>query len=805
MKITFNWLKEYLEAENLDPEEVSTLLTMSGTEVKKLDYVGERYRNIVIGKIIDFYPHPNADKLSVCKVDIGSKRLNIVCGAKNFDREDKVAVALEGAVVEGQLIRKVNIRGEVSEGMLCSEKELGISNDGSGIMILDQGFVVGESFSRSMGLDDIVIELEITPNRPDCLSVIGVAREVSVLTGAKFVIPWHDRGKEIKLKEDSLDGDLSISIEDYKLCPRYSARIFYDVPKTPSPFWLRNRLILCDLRPVDLIVDLTNYVMLETGQPLHAFDKDLLVSNKIIVRRARSGEKIRTIDDVERILDEDMLVIADERRAVAIAGVMGGKETEINPETHNVLLESANFWGPGIMRTSKKLGLRTEASNRFEKKIDPMLTIFAIKRFEDLLTKITGYKSETSIYDNFRRVQRERKIDLRLAKVKKLLGKELDSHTVSNILKGLGIENTVERDIVKATVPSFRFEDLEREVDLIEEIARIYGYEKFDIIPPVCSLRKGGYSFQQKVIKNLRQTLCDIGLNEVINYSFLSRSLFESFGLHLEKEYSNPVKILNPITEDFELLRSSLLPSMVRNVKNNINHGIKDIRIFEISRIFRKSENSKAPVEKNTLGVILSGRAKAKGWDEEEEFYNYYHLKGILEFISSKFICSDFVINPQEYRFFHPRVSGDVLIEDSKVGIIGKVHPVLLEKMEIEQDIFYLELNLDDFVSKVEFERKFKSIPAYPSVEIDLAIVVDEDVKNYEIEQEIRKSGGKILRNVRLFDVYRGKQIEPGKKSMAYSLVFREEERTLKDREVEIVVEKILDNLKRKFGARLRS
>lgn len=805
MKITFNWLKEYLDTENLDPEEISTLLTMSGTEVKKLDYIGKKYQNIVIGKIIDFYPHPNAEKLLVCRVDIGSRELNIVCGAKNFDRNDKVVVALEGAIIENQVIRKTDIRGEISEGMICSEKELGISNEASGIMILSQDFVVGESFSKSMGLDDVVMELEITPNRPDCLSVIGIAREVSVLTGAKFTPPKYDCRKGINSEEINSNRDFDILIEDYGLCPRYSAKIFYNVPKIASPFWLKNRLILCDTRPVDLIVDLTNYVMLETGQPLHAFDKDLLASNRIIVRRARKGETIRTIDDVKRILDEDMLVIADEEKAIAIAGIMGGKETEIHPYTKNVLLESANFWGPSIMRTSKKLGLRTEASNRFEKKIDPMLTVLAIKRFEDLLGKIAGYQPEKGIYDNFKKIPREREINLRLEKVKKVLGKKIESNTISNILKGLDIENRIEGNTIKAVVPSFRFEDLEREIDLIEEIARIYGYDKFDYTPPICSLRKGGYNFQQKMVRDLRQTLCDIGLNEVINYSFLSYALFEKFNLHLEEEYKNPVEILNPITEDFELLRSSLLPSMTKNIKNNINRNIKDIRIFEISKVFSRLENSKMPLEKNILGVALSGRAQVKGWSEEERFYDYYHLKGILEYIFGRFGREDFVINQREYKFFHPKISGEILFNDSKVGIIGKIHPVILERMEIEQDIFYLELYLDEVVRNIRIDKKYRPIPIYPSIEVDLAIVVGEDEKNQNIEEEIVKSGGDILKEIRLFDVYRGKQIEPGKKSMAYSLVFREEKRTLKDREVEIVVQKILENLRRKFGARLRA
>jgi len=801
LKVTLNWLKEYLDVGKIDLEKVSDLLTMSGTEVKKVEYIGEKYKNIVIGKITDFYQHPNAEKLTVCKVDIGSKVLNIVCGAKNFKKEDKVVVALEGARIQNTDIRQTKIRGEISEGMMCSEKELGISSESEGIMILDENYRVGDSFSTAGGLDDVVIELEITPNRPDCLSVIGIAREISALTGIDFIIPEYDWQGEI-----NVDSNFEIIIEDYSMCPRYSAKIFHNIPKLDSPLWLKNRLILCDIRPIDLIVDLTNYVMLETGQPLHAFDKDLLYSDKIIVRRAKKGESIRTIDDVVRNLNEDMIVIADEKKAVAIAGIMGGKETEINPYTKNVLLESANFNGPAIMRTSKRLGLRSEASNRFEKKIDPMLTVFAIKRFENLLKRITGYNAGKCIYDNFKGSKRERRINLRVEKIKQILGKEIRAEIASKILTGLKIKNEIDGNVIKTTVPSYRFEDLEREIDLIEEIARIYGYDKFDSIPPKAYLRRGKYSLYQKTVKNIRQALTEIGLNEVINYSFLSKNLFKKFKLDLEEDYSSPVKILNPITEDFELLRPSLLPGMVKNVKNNINYNIKDIAIFEISKVFSENRNSKMPLETNTLGVILTGRATYKNWNSEERLYDYYDLKGILEYIFNKFAGnSSLTIKEQEHKFFHPRISGKILINNAKVGIIGKIHPILVEEMEIGQDVYYLELNLDEFVKNIAVLKRYEPIPMYPSVDIDLAIVVDEDIKNQDIEDEIIKNGTHILKEIRLFDIYRGKQIEPGKKSMAYSLVFREENRTLKDREVEIIVNRILEGLAKKFNAKLRS
>ncbi len=799
MKITLNWIKEFIKGDKIDPGDIADMLTMSGTEVKKVENAGDKYKNIIVGKIIDFTSHPDADKLSLCRVDTGKKIAEIVCGAKNFKEGDIVATALPGAVVNGITIKESRIRGRVSEGMMCSEMELGLSSESEGIMILDSSFSVGESFSKAAGLDDVVYELEITPNRPDCMSAIGIAREISALTGFELIIPDYNLKKRL-----NVDSGLVIEIKDYNLCPRYSAKIFKNVPGTESPFWLKHRLLLCDVRPVNLIVDLTNYVMLETGQPLHAFDKDLLYSDKIIVRKAEKDEEIKTIDDSIRVPGEDALVIADEENAVAIAGIMGGKDTEINQNTKNLLLEAANFYGPSIMRTSKKIGLRSEASNRFEKKIDPQLTLFAIGRFEYILNKITGYKTEGFIYDNYRKTERNRKIILRTGRVSQVLGKDISRNTVSGILKGLKIDNKIKNNDIEAIVPSWRYEDLEREIDLVEEVARIYGYDKFDSIPPAARSNRGKYTDYQKTLKEIRQYLCDIGLNEVINYSFTGIDTIKKFKLDLEKEYSDNVEIINPINEDFRYLRTSLFPSLLKNIKDNINHNIKDIGIFEISKIFKKS-NDILPLEINKAGITLTGKRVRKGWNEEERNIDFYDLKGILEFLHRIYYPYEMLeIEEHEYKFFHPRISGKININGKIMGIIGKVHPLIAMEFEISQDVYYMELNMDEFINNIKSEKKYSAITQFPSIDIDLAIVVNEEIKNEDIISEIRKSGTDLLDNVRLFDIYRGEQIEKYKKSMAYSLSFRDNARTLKDTEIEIIVKRILENLGKKFKARIR-
>jgi phenylalanyl-tRNA synthetase beta chain len=803
VKITYNWLKEFIAGlDNYSPQEIAKMLTMSGTEIKKLEYAGEKYKNIITARIESFVEHPNADKLSLCKVDIGTEILNIVCGANNFKEKDMVVLALENAKIGDFAIKKSKIRGEYSEGMMCSEKELGLSQESEGILILEGDYRIGESFAKQAGLDDWVFEIEVTPNRPDCLSVTGIAREICALTGLEFKYYNYSFENEI-----NIDKNFSIEIKDFKLCPRYSSKIFKNILNNKTPLWMKNRLSLSDIRTIDLIVDLTNYVMIEVGQPLHAFDADLLYSNKIIVRSSYVNENILTIDGNTKILDEGTIVIADEKGPVAIAGIMGGKDTEINDKTKNVFLESANFYGPSIMRTSKKIGLRSEASNRFEKKIDPLITLTAIKRFEELLTRITDQEFDKSIYDSYLDVNRERNIDLRFNKIRQVLGIDIEVKKVSDILGKLGIKNSVGSDKISALVPSFRFEDLEREIDLVEEVARIYGFENIPMQELDFKSSQGKYSFIQKKLIEIRQILEDAGLNEVINYSFIGLKEFKFFNLDEEADYKDYVRILNPLNEDFEILRTSLIQSLVKNLGDNISRKTQDLRIFEISKIFLKDyiSKNKLPMEKTRLAVLFSGRASLKSLSTNERMYDFYDLKGLLEYLFEKFKLEDGLkIISKEYKFFHPAISGDIYYKNEKLGIIGKIHPKLIDILDIKQDAYYLEIDLDNFIDKTSIEKKFSQIPQFPSTSIDLAIVIDEVVLNSDIEEEIYRNCGKMLVSLRLFDLYKGKQVENGKKSLAYSLEFRAPDRTLKDIEIDIISKRIISSLNRKFGANLR-
>ena len=804
MKITYNWLKEYIEnLESITPADIAEKLTMSGTEVKKVTYLGDNFKNIVIGKILSFEKHPNADKLSLCKVDIGQNVLNIVCGAKNFKDKDIVVVALEGARIQDFVIKKSKIRDVFSEGMMCSEKELGLSDESDGIMILNDDFIPGKDFAGQAGLDDWVFELEITPNRPDCLSVTGIAREVSALTGLSLKkIDYESRYCINKDKE------LVIDIKDYDLCPRYSAKIFKADNYPETPLWMKNRLIQCDIRSINLMVDLTNYVMLEYGQPLHAFDLKKLYSKKIIIRNAEPGEKLVLIDGSEKLLDEKDIIIADEKGPVALAGIMGGKETEISDDTKEILLESANFNGVSIMKTSKRMGFRSEASNRFEKKLDPENTINAIGRFDELFCQICRIKNDNAFYDNYSGKERNRSIDLRIKRLNNFLGTDIKTEKITEILNPLGFKNMIkDKETIKVDVPSFRFEDIEREVDLIEEVARIYGFSNIPVQTPRTISRQGRYTAEQKVLREIRDILFRMGLNEVINYSFISRKDLYMFHLENEDDYKDYVKIINPLNEDFEILRTSLIQSLVRNARDNIFKKNNDIAIFEISKVFHseKKDEKTENAEKNTLGILLSGRSSLKSWDMQEKYFDYFDIKGIFESLSEIFYDkNDFSVKECEYGFLHPVISGNILLKNKKIGIIGKLHPKIINTLDLKQDIYIAEIDLDVFIKNISQRKKFREISAFPPVNIDLAFIVDEETKCRDLENEIILSAGKNLQNIRLFDLYRGKQLEDNKKSLAFSLEFVSADKTLDEKDIESLIKKISERLLKKFNARLR-
>ncbi|MCS7228677.1 MAG: phenylalanine--tRNA ligase subunit beta [Candidatus Kryptonium sp.] len=809
MKISHKWLKNYIELE-ANPEEVKEKLTMLGLEVESVEYLGEKFKGFYVGEVLEVNKHPNADKLTVCKVNVGNDTLQIICGAPNVATGQKVPVALVGAIIprnqhdpEGKpfVLTRAKIRGVESFGMICSEYELGLGDDKEGIMVLDPNAKVGQPLAEYFGLDDVVYDISITPNRPDCLSHIGIARELAVAFGLKLKKP------EIKIIESNrkITDFASVEIIDSVNCPRYAARVVFNVKVEPSPKWLQNYLQSVGLRPINNIVDITNFVLYEIGHPLHAFDYDKLAGHKIIVKCANEGETFITLDGKARTLRKDTLMICDAEKPVAIAGVMGGANTEITSETKNVLIESAYFNPISIRRTSKYLGLSTDASYRFERGADPEAVIWAVNRAAQLMAEIAGGEVLQGIIDVYPVKIETKIVTLRFARLNSVLGVDVHKNEVAKILEGLEFE-ILNQDEERLTVkiPTFR-PDIEREIDLIEEVARVYGYDK---IP---DKMQSVIHFSDKKIKVdfheiVRERLIGAGFKEVVTNSMLDENKTALFG-------KNFVKVLNPLSKEMSTLRTSLIPSALDVVKHNFGYGIKNLKFFEIGKVYRIAfDEDEKPryvdnyVEEERLLILITGLAEPISHDIKERNFDIYDLKGEVE----RLFRSIFLEN---YQFIY--YSNNSGLADLEIGVeiagkyagrLIKVSDEILEKFDIESDIYIAEVDFDLLCkhSKIE-ERRYSELPRFPSVYRDLAFVVDEEVPVGEIEKAIKEKIGETLRSIRLFDIYRGEKIGEGKKSVAFSLEILSREKTLTDEEVNELINKVVNYISQKFGAQLRT
>ena len=801
MRVTLNWLKEYVDFD-LSVEEIVDLFDLSGTEVESLTHLGDKLDNVVVGKIKEISPHPNADRLTLVKVEVDKDNLaHIVCGASNINPGDMVPVALPGAELpNGLKIKKSKLRGELSEGMLCSATELNLGSDAGGILILPSSAKVGLPISRELDLDDWQLELEVTPNRPDCLGIIGLAREVAALTGSKLKIP------QTKIKEGSrsIEEQIDIDIQDTDLCPRYVARLFRDVKIGPSPIWLSRRLDSIGIRSVNNIVDVTNYVMMETGQPLHAFDYDKIKGQKIIVRRARKKEMLVSIDHIKRDLSGDMLVIADEKHPIALAGVMGGFDSEISDSTTNILIESASFLATNIMRTSRSLGLISDSSYRFEKGVDTAGCLYAADRAVELITEITGTTAEKGSIDNYPKKASTEKIALRPQKVNSVLGTEISSKKMEEILTGLdmNVKKRSDDKEISVTIPTFRC-DLKREIDLIEEIARIYGLNKIPTSLPLSSDNDRGFTTEQSYRRELRLALTSMGMSEIITYSFMNEDDIDMLNLPVGHPWSKVKKLANPIAEDQSILRTSLLPSLLSNARHNINHGQINIKVFEIGTTFQDTGKA-TPAESLEVGGVITGLDLQDMWYGKSRRLDFFDLKGLMVTLSQKMRLKDLDFKAASHPSFHPGATAELTTENNAIGIFGQIHPDVQEAYGIDQDLFVFQLSVDRFIENIESDPEIEEIPRYPGVSLDMALVVEEKIANFEIENVIWKNGTGLLQNVRLFDLYRGPNIENGKKSLAYSLTYRSDKRTLTEREVQKIHDRIIDKATQELGATLR-
>lgn len=808
MRVSFKWLKEYVDIP-VAPTELADRLTMAGVAVEGLEEPGKEISNVVTGRILKIEPHPNADKLVICSVTTGQgEPRQIVTGAPNVREGQVVPVALEGARLAGGLvIKRAKLRGVESRGMLCSGQELGLdpktmpADQAHGIMILPSDTPLGLDIRPVIGLDDVILELDLTPNRGDCLSMIGVAREVAALLGQPLRFP---RVEVRELFEPSIEGRARVDIVEPGLCRRYVARLFTNVKIGPSPLWMQERLRAAGIRPINNIVDITNYVMLELGQPLHAFDYDTLKDGHVIVRRARPGEVMVSLDGVERLLEPDMLVIADPGGPVAVAGVMGGLATEVTENTTTVLLESAYFHPTSIRRTSRALGLRSEASTRFEKGINLEGCLAAANRAASLLVEIGAGEVATGVIDNYPSSVTRKPIILRPERVGYVLGVDIPGEETKNLLTRLGFAVQEAGRELLVNVPSYRV-DINLEIDLIEEVARLHGYDRIPATLPFGATTRGARTREQVLLKRLQGILVECGLTEVVTYSFINPAVFDRFRVPADSPFRETLKLQNPLSEDQSVMRTMLLPGLLEVLQRNFNRRVTDGAIFEIGRVFHPRVGEALPEERPVLAAAVMGKTPA-GWNRESVTLDFYYLKGVLEVLAEKLgLPVPTFEREKQNPSFHPGRAALVKLKEDTLGILGELHPDVLEKYELDVRVTAFELDLNILLSLAGKPAKYRSLPRFPGVERDIAVVVRRDIPAGDVFRVIRKAGGPLLRSVQLFDVYEGKQVKEGHRSLAFALKFQADDRTLTDAEVLAHTAAISAALAKQLGAELRS
>ena len=801
MKVSLKWLKDYLKI-TLSPSGLANCLTMAGNEVKAIEIIGGSWENVVVGQVTAINPHPNADRLKLATVNTGTGEQVVVCGAPNIAPGQKIAFASVGAELKdghtGQIIRlkPAKIRGVESRGMVCSEMELGISRNHEGILVLPADAPLGMPLSQFLG--DTVIDLDVTPNRPDCLSVIGIAREVAALTGQTVHIP----AVEYIESETSIEDRLAVEILAPDLCPRYCASLITGIKIGPSPRWMQDRLAASGMRPINNIVDISNYVMLEYGQPLHTFDYDKIAGKKILVRQANSGETLISLDGVERVLGSEMLVIADVARAVALAGVMGGANSEVSEGTVNILLEAANFKPASIHSTGEKLGLPSEARYRFERGIAPGLALPALQRATQLIAELGNGKVAKGWIDAYPGKAPLKPILLSRHKLQCLLGAEFTQEQITGTLSALGFEwkNTAGSDEIQVTVPYWR-SDIHIQEDLIEEVARIQGYDKIpntllaEPLPPL----NPDPMFNLK--RDLRLGLVANGFAEVLNFSLVGMDDLVKLIPGSQPIETLPLRVSNPMTADMEFLRVNLRSTLLSAFADNRRYENGSIRLFEIGKIYLKRETG-LPDERETLCGVLGGLRLAKLWQENDKALDFFDAKGILEGVLQRI-----GLNPRfelgQDASLHPHKQADIFIEDQKAGVLGEVHPEVLLAFNIGEPVYLAEIDLGTLIPFAARGKTYQAIPRFPAIVRDLALILDAGVAHQRIETILRKFS--LVEDVEIFDVYSGEQVPPGKKSLAYRLSYRSPTHTLTDEEVSQVQQQIVNRLNSELGAVLRS
>ena len=805
MKASLEWLQEYSDID-VNCLELGDILTMTGSKVEEVIQKGNDIKNVVVGKILEIEKHPDADKLVITKVDVGNNILQIVTGANNIKVNDIIPVAKDGAELpNGVKIKTGKLRGIESCGMMCSVGELNLSISDYPEQIEDGIMILGKKYEKDLGKDIVevldlkeeIIDFEITPNRPDCLSIEGLGRE----TAASLDKPFKDPRKnidELQIPNKKEIEGLTVDITAPELCYRYIARVVKNVKVGPSPDWMKKRLKACGIRSINNIVDITNYVMLEMGQPMHAFDINSISGKHITVRRAENGEKITTLDETERVLDENDLVIADDKKAVAIAGVMGGLNSEIEKDTQTVVFESAMFYGGNIRKTAKKVGLRTESSARYEKGLSSENTLRAINRAVELVELLGAGEVVEGKIDVYPTKQKINKIKLDVDKINTLLGTNISKQEMINILEKLDIK--VENDM--AIAPYFRM-DLEFVADIAEEIARFYGYDKLETTLVRAGTTIGVRTKEQKIENKIQEILVTNGLSEIYTYGFLSEKDLEKSKIKKEL-IDNAITIINPLGDEFKLMRPTTIPSMMQILAGNNNKKNQNAKLFDISRNYKNIDNQvekgEVPLQENILTIGMYG-----------EDVDFYTLKGLVENILEAANVNRYDIERETTNeSYHPGRCANLKVGIDTIATFGEVHPEVLMNYEINKRVYLAEINITKIVKYSKANKKYTEVPKFPAAERDIAVIVDEDVQVGDIEKAITKKckrllkGQKGLEEIKLFDIYRDEKIGENKKSVAYSLIFRDKTKSLSDDEINPVMEEITKELEEKFKAELR-
>ncbi len=801
MKLSLNWLKEYVDI-NITPQELSHMLTMAGLEVEALEKIGDIHDKVIVAKVLSVKKHPKADRLSLCDVDTGSSTVQVVCGATNVKAGDLVPMALPGTELKGGIqIKESKLRGEFSGGMLAAEDELGLTDNHAGVMILPQDLKTGSKLSDAIKTLDWSLEINITPNRPDCASVIGIAREVAALTGQKLKIP------DVQYSEEGVPiSDVSsVDVKDAKGCPRYTAGMIQNVQISPSPFWMRYRLYVSGVRSKNNIVDISNYVLLETGQPLHTFDYDQLEEHRIVVARAKEGEKFHTLDGQERTLNSEHLMICDGKKPVGIAGIMGGLNSEIADTSSNIFIESAYFNPVTIRRGAKSAGISSEASYRFERGIDIEGVIYALKRALSLSLKLAGGTINKGLIDVYPVKFEPPVIDLRVDKTNEFLGAEIKESEMASYLKALEMAVT-EKDAntLKVIPPTYRV-DIGREIDLVEEIARMHGYDNIPETFP--AIRPSDKADMPSLV--LHDRACDIlsgaGFSEIITFSFISPESADLLKAGEDSPLRQFVKLLNPLTSEQSVMRTSLLPGLLSIVKENISHSEQNLKLFEWGEVFFRDDSNELPIEKIMLAGVMTGNYTAKKWHNETRQVDFYDIKGavevLLESIGLNSIQFECRVSVEQYD---RNISCNICSGDIILGTMGKIDKDILDGYDIKTSALYLfELDAQKILEAKSAKFEFRSVGKYPAVFRDISIIVDKNVESKSIQDIILKTGGKLVETVDVVSVFEGEKFGPEKKAISYRISFRSVEGTLDGEQVNQIIGQVLDSIKEKTGGTL--